>query len=307
MISVVIPIFNNAIWLSSCLQSCMDQGSLLKEVIVIDDHSTDKSWEVIEKWQLKFPNKIKLYRNLRKGANHARNFGFEQSVGQYIQWLDSDDMLLPGKFENQIIPLLNGEADIVYSDWRIDYWEGGAKIKTEEKEHQVYEDFLEEILKDNWTSPNNYLMSRQMAEKLSKGVGWNPNTKVGQDREYFTMAGILGARFKYVPGTFAVYNSQSAGTISGMDFKLRLIHNQILEERFREEINNQRRISKFKKTKYKNILDTHKLKACFYHPKIMLDRPIKFFSVRWSLMHWKMRIPILFIYIFKHFQYFIKH
>ena len=299
-VSVLIPSFNNASWLPACLQSCINQRQLLLEIIVVDDHSTDNSWEILQLWREKYPESIKIFKNPEKGANHARNFAFEQSTGQYIQWLDSDDRLLPGKFEKQIMPLQNSEADIVYSDWQMDFWVDGVLTKSEKKAYQDYPDFLEELIKDNWTSPNNYLMTRAMVQWLAGGIGWNPETKVGQDREYFTMAGIFGARFKYVPGTFAVYNKRLSDTISGMDFKLRLELNQVLEGRFRNEIAKQAWIDPARKRTYLNILNTHKLKACFYHPKIKLDNSISPFSIRWDLMHWKMRLVMPWFYLKEH-------
>lgn len=270
------------------------------EIIIVDDHSSDNSWELLQSWRDKYPKVIKIFKNLQKGANQARNYGFEQSSGQYIQWLDSDDQLLPGKFAAQIVPLQSGEAEIVYSDWRLDSWVEGQLTKSEQKTYKDCPDFLEELIKENWLASHSYLMTREMAKKLAGGIGWNPETKVGQDREYFTMAGILGARFKYVPGTFAVYNKQISGTISGMDFKKRLELNQILEGRFRTEIEKQSWITTEKKKRYLDILDTHKLKACFYHNKIKLDKPISLFTIRWDLMHWKMRWAMLLVYIRVH-------
>ncbi len=246
MVSVLIPNFNNEKWLYSCIESCIGQGELLHEIIFVDDHSADNSLALLNSFVNKYPGKIKISINPKKGANSARDYAFFQSSGKYVQWLDSDDYLLPGKFENQIKPLLNEEADIVYSDWKMNYWIDGELKNQEIKNYKQYPDFLQELLKDNWTSPNNYLMTYEMAERLSGGIGWNPETKVGQDREYFTMAGILGARFQYVPGVYAVYNKQKLGTISGIEFKKRLELNQELENRFRSEINKSRSIAERK-------------------------------------------------------------
>jgi glycosyltransferase involved in cell wall biosynthesis len=302
-VSVLIPNFNNQQWLEQCIESCLAQGSLLKEIIIVDDHSIDDSLKILKDFSIQYPQIIKVFTNPEKGANTARNYAFTQSTGHYIQWLDSDDRLLPGKFDKQIIPLQNGEVDIVYSDWQTDFWNNGQLIKSEQKTYQDYPDFLEELIKDNWTSPNNYLMTSAMAEKLAGGIGWNPETKVGQDREYFTMTGILGARFKYASGTFAIYNRQSSGTISGMDFKERLELNQALEGRFRKEIEKQDWITPARRKKYLGILDTHKLKACFYNSKIKLDRPISPFSICWDLMHWKMRLVMPWVFLRAHVDF----
>lgn len=305
MISIIIPNFNNAYWLPKCIESCLQQRDHLQEIIIVDDHSTDNSLEIIREYVEKYPSIVKLFINPGKGANAARNFGFEQSSGDFIQWLDSDDFLLPGKFDAQLLLLQQQKADIIYSDWLINYWRDGEKYHSEQKKYEDYFDFLLELLKDNWTSPNNYLMNRKTVEMLANGVGWNPETKVGQDREYFTMAGILGAKFQYVPGVFAVYNKQDKGTISGMNFKKRLELNQKLENRFREEIKKSQIIPNQVKKKYLSILDTHLLKACFYHPKIKLNSPINPVKIHWRLMHWKMQLMMPLIYIKKHLQYYL--
>jgi len=306
MISVLIPNFNKAKWIPGCLQSCLEQGSLLYEIIVVDDHSTDESWDILQQWQINHPSVIKIYKNPNKGANNARNFAFSKATGQYIQWLDSDDYLLPEKFENQIIPLQKSEADIVYSDWRLDHYENDILKSSETRMHRQYNDFLEELLKDNWTSPNNYLMCRDIAEKLAGGIGWNPSTQVGQDREYFTMAGILGAQFQYLPGVFAVYNSQKTGTIAGLPFKERLLQNQKLERRFRNEVRDSVYISKNKKKLFINVLHTHKIKACYYNRDISLDESFSLFDIQWDLIHYKMRFPIFMLFFYKYLQFILK-
>lgn len=224
----------------------------------------------------------------------------------YIQWLDSDDYILPEKFVSQVPVLESTGADIVYSDWAINFYRDGKKIKYEHKVSHSYEDYLFELIRDNWTSPNNYLVNRKTAEKLSGGVGWNLSTRVGQDREYFTMAGILGAKFQYVPGTFAVYNKHATGTISGIDFKKRLEENQALEARLRTEILKSNFLSKDKERKYLAILNTDKLKACAYHRRIKLTHPINPFTIAWDHMHWKMRLIMPWIWIKMHFGYWFK-
>ena len=306
MVSVLIPNYSNESWLTSCIESCLAQGDLLHEIIVVDDHSLDGSLQLLKKLSDRYPQIIKVFSNPSKGANSARNFAFSQCTGQHIQWLDGDDFLLPEKFEIQLPPLMRDEADIIYSDWRMDYWSNGERVRSEDKFYKTYPDFLLELIKENWTSPNNYLMNRKTAEQLHNGIGWNPNTKVGQDREYFTLAGILGARFKYVSGTYAVYNKQEQGTISGMEFSQRLVLNQVLEERFRTEILKHQWIPSTQKNEYLDILNTHKLKACFYVESIELSRPINPFRIKWKLMHWKMRLVMPFIFTFKHLEYFVR-
>lgn len=300
-VSVIIPNYNNARWLAGCLNSCLQQ-EYLKEIIVIDDHSTDNSWNLLQKLAVDHPI-LKIYKNPQKGANTARNYGFEKSSGEFIQWLDADDFVLSGKFKAQINSLEKKGGDIAYCDYRLDYYKSNDFQYSEEKIFQHYDDFAAEILKDNWLASHCYLVRREIAEKIANEDGWNPNTKVGQDREYFTMAALIGAKFVYVPGIFAVYNRWSTQTISGIEFKQRLELNQILEKKFREKIVKSS-YNKDVKKKYFNILNTHKIKACYYNSSIQIDQPFSLLKLKWNLIHYKMRIVIPFIYIHKHLNYF---
>ena len=246
-VSVIIPNYNNSRWLHGCLNSVIKQGELVKEIIVVDDCSTDNSVQLLEEFKKKSTKTLKIFTNPGKGANSARNFGFEQSSGDYIQWLDSDDYILEGKFQAQIKELENATADIAYSDFRMDYYNDGSIVSSETKSFDGIDDYLLELIKDYWNVCHSYLITREFAKKLSSGIGWNAETQVAQDREYFTMAGILGACFVYAKGNYAVYNKHSSNTISEMDFQRRLELNQVLEKRFREEIERSDSLTKEKK------------------------------------------------------------
>lgn len=305
LVSVIIPNFNNATLLDRSIDSCLIQGELLKEIIVVDDHSTDDSLAVLEAYQSKFSTKMSWYINPDKGTNSARNFGFSKSQGTYIQWLDSDDFLMPGKFEAQVVSLEKTRKNIAYSDFRIDFYNDSVCYASKINRIGEHEDYLEELLKDHWNASHSYLLTRSMALKMDACMGWNPNTFVGQDREYFTLAGLHGAEFDYVSGVFAVYNKRDKGSISAIEFETRLEQNQLLEERFRLVIEENRSLPVKKKKKYFAILDTHKLKACFYHPEIRLTHAINPFRISWGLMHWKMRLIMPFIYIRKHLEFYL--
>lgn len=293
-VSVIIPNHNNAKWLPLCIESCIVQGEVLREIIVVDDHSTDQSWDVLETFSKNHPELVKIYKNPKKGGNCARNYGFEQSTGKYIQWLDSDDQILPGKFDAQV-QLLEKEpqVDIVYSDWQKDFYDSGKFIGSEKIKYGPYEDFLYELIIDNWTVPCNYLLRRTIAEQLSSGFGWNPETFVGQDREYFNKAAIIGARFRYVPGNFAIYNKWSENSVSKMNFKERLKESYKLELNLKKNIQKQNWITLDDKKKYISILNAQALKATFYDPSFKLDDKFSFNQINWGVIHWKMRIVLI--------------
>ncbi len=304
-VSTLIPNYNNARWLPACLDSVLAQGDRVGEVIVVDDHSTDDSWAVLEGYQKQYPNVVRLFRNPAKGGNAARNHAFAQAGGAYIQWLDADDVLLPGKFAAQVAALEADPAvDIAYSGWRMDFYDeaSGAFVRSQAQPARAYADYLEELLKDNWTSPNNYLLRRPIAEQLHTLPGWNPATRVAQDREYFTLAGLLGARFAYVPGMFAVYRRWSQQSVSGMDFGERLALTLDLEHAFRQRIRASERFTAEQKRRYVALLDTDALKACFYRPSLRLRAPIRPGGWVWSRIHPKMRPIIPLVWLYQHLK-----
>lgn len=301
MVSVLVPNFNNSRWLQSCVESCIAQGELLYEIIIVDDHSTDDSLKVLSVLEDKY-EKLKVFSNPQKGANSARNFAFSKSTGKYIQWLDGDDFLKKGKFKEQVAALEKTGKDIAYSDFQLDYYRDSTCLRTEVRTFEQVEDFLEDLIKDKWNACHSYLLRRSIAEKLDHKLGWNPETKVGQDREYFTLAGILGATFHYVPGVFAIYNKQDKGTISGISFKKRIELNQILENRFRKEIHKSRKIITKTKKRYYRILNTHLIKACYYHKEIKTPHYLSALSLDWSLIHWKMCVVVPFLIMLKNLE-----
>lgn len=311
MVSVIIPNYNNQKWLRTCIESCLAQKEYLKEVIIVDDHSTDQSWSILKKIQTEYPKIIKIFKNPDKGANSARNYGFSKSTGSFIQWLDSDDSILPGKFEAQIKALNEKRADIAYSDWLLDYYVDLKKTSSELKKCKAHDDFLYQLLIDNWKTPNAYLIRRKLASRLADGIGWNPKTIVGQDREYFTMAAILGATFIYVNGTYAVHNSWSKQSISAKySQKKRQEVSISLFKKFRKAIETYEK-DKDKKKHYLKQIDTNILYSLVWVDSQHYNQASKLFRINWKSINglkikFLMLLKIFDVNTFKLANYLIK-
>ena len=285
LVSVIIPNYQCEKWLPLTLDSCLKQKEYVKEIIVVDDFSSDGSWDMLTAYQTKYPELIKIFRNKNKGGNNARNYGYDQSTGEFIQWLDADDQLLPNKFSTQLdVFSRSADTDIVYSDWQLNiYNENGKIVQQEFKQHEQYEDFLFQLLIDNWSAPNNYLIKRAVAEKLRKMNAWNPATPVLQDREYFTLAAIEGARFRYAPGNLSVYNRWSKSSVSNNQSKrstaLQTLLNDFWNKIEVKTENDQR------KHIYRQIILTSKLLDVMSGKKVFIrDKDFKFGNIYWPLV-----------------------
>ena len=290
LVSVIIPNFNGANWIEKTIESCLLQKSFLKEIIVVDDFSTDKSWEIVTKVASFHPNLIFCYRNSVKGGNNARNFGFTKASGMYIQWLDSDDQILPGKLEAQLKEFdRKKDVDIVYSDWYLDtYEENGEIVQREKKQQKAYPDFIEEILKNNWSPPHNYLIRYAFARKLNEINAWNPDTKVGQDREYYSIAALLGAVFSYVQGYFCVYNRWNSSSVSKA--RQQIVNEALfcISVRLKDLTEKQDRNIGDKMGYYVRLIDTTIVLSCAQNFPLNLNPKPSLFKVEWSMIHGKL-------------------
>jgi len=283
-VSVIIPNYQGARWLPLTLDSCLQQ-EFLHEIIVIDDHSADNSWDILKDYQARYPQVVRIFTNPGKGGNPARSYGYSRSTGSFIQWLDADDQLLPGKFARQLEVFRKfPDTDIVYSDWQLDIYDAaGVKIQKEYKKHREYADFLFELLMDNWSAPNNYLLRREAADRLDRLDAWNPGTPVFQDREYFTLAAIEGMRFRYAEGTLSVYNRWSKNSVSQKAGKEEALSR--LLDKFRQRLDASSQYTAGQKKLYSDMIVTAKMMNRLAGGKILLrDRESRPDNVFWPMI-----------------------
>ncbi len=100
MISIIIPIYNQANKINKCLDSILQQSYRNYEVIIVNDGSTDNLSEVLVKYKKEFGNKLELITNQhRHGAPYARNKGFQRSRGEYVLFCDADLILYPNMLQ----------------------------------------------------------------------------------------------------------------------------------------------------------------------------------------------------------------
>ncbi len=91
-VSIIVPVYNSEKYLKDCLDSLVNQTLQEIEIIAIDDASSDKSLEILKEYEMRYPNKIRVYTNFKNlGQGATRNKGIKLATGEYIGFLDSDD------------------------------------------------------------------------------------------------------------------------------------------------------------------------------------------------------------------------
>lgn len=116
LISIIIPSYNRASLLPFTLDSIIGQTYENWECIIVDDGSTDATLQIVKSYTQKH-SRIKIYlrpEHIPKGGNACRNYGFEKSKGDYIQWFDSDDLLVPTALEEKCLAF-EEDTHLVYS------------------------------------------------------------------------------------------------------------------------------------------------------------------------------------------------
>jgi glycosyltransferase involved in cell wall biosynthesis len=212
-VTIIIPNYNNAEWLTECIESCLCQD-YLKEILIIDDHSTDSSWDVLESYKQKYADIIQIYKNPGKGACTARNFGLSMARGTYIQFLDSDDVLGTDKIKRQVECL----EKITLHSLVFGYWGRFSKDIHESIKWQPNDLEASEIF-----TPANWLINEKMVaihawlipKDLIDAAGlWNENLIRNQDGEF--MCRLIGKARSIIfePDTFVYYRTLQHSTIS---------------------------------------------------------------------------------------------
>lgn len=121
-ISIVVPSYNQSEYLEDCLDSCYNQTTPALEIIVVDDGSTDNSLEIANQYMFKeFPfieSPVRVISQVNKGLPSARNTGIMNAKGDYILFLDADDMLKENAIAKITQEIVKTNADVVAPSFR---------------------------------------------------------------------------------------------------------------------------------------------------------------------------------------------
>ena len=130
LVSILMPLYNAEKWVEETIRSCQSQTYTNWELIIVDDGSTDASASIVEKIASSEP-RITLLRQPNSGACVARNLAFCHCKGDYVMYLDADDLISPDKIELQVEALSHADPKAVaICAWEEFYFQPSAKIHT---------------------------------------------------------------------------------------------------------------------------------------------------------------------------------
>jgi glycosyltransferase involved in cell wall biosynthesis len=205
LVSIIIPVFNAEKYLAVTIQSAIDQTWPDKEIIIIDDGSTDDSLAIAKTYQ---NNYIKIFSQENKGASAARNYGLQQATGDYIQFLDADDLLNRDKIASQVVQLIQ-YPDHLGLCGTIHFQDGTDPLSYPLKHEWLSEgsddpaDFLIKLYGGDligaeyggMVQPNAWLTPRHLIEKAGF---WNETKNPDDDGEFFCRVILASKGIKYL-------------------------------------------------------------------------------------------------------------
>src|SRR2546427_300879 len=196
LVSNLIPAYNAEEWIADTLKSAIGQTWERKEVIVVDDGSTDQTLAIARQFA---SERVSIVTQNNQGAAAARNRAFSVSQGDYIQWLDADDLLAPDKVARQMeaVDQCRSKRTLLSSAWgRFMYRPHRANFVSTALwcDLTPVEWLFRKLGQNVWMQTATWLVSRELTEAAGP---WNTQLWVDNDGEYFcrVLLGSDGTRF----------------------------------------------------------------------------------------------------------------
>jgi len=214
LVSIIIPAYNSERWIKATIESAIAQTYKNKEIIVVDDGSTDKTYNIAKMYESKI---LKVLSQKNSGACVARNKAMSIAQGDFIQWLDSDDILDPHKIQIQLNESdRDPQSKVLHSSaWGYFYYnirrakfQANSLWKTLTATDWIVTRFNEGV----YLPPITWLVSRKLTEV--SGL-WNDNLLRDQDGEYFCRVIAKSELVLFHPKAISYYRKGNFSSISG--------------------------------------------------------------------------------------------
>jgi glycosyltransferase involved in cell wall biosynthesis len=209
LVSILIPAYNAEEWIADTIRSAVAQTWQPKEIIIVDDGSSDRTAEVSRRFA---SNEVTVVSIKNQGAAAARNHALQLSRGDYIQWLDADDLLAPDKIERQLAAL--GESDsprvLLSAPWaNFNYRTHRAHFVSTSLCHDLSPvDWLLRKMSENLHMQTaTWLTSRELADSAGP---WDTRLISDDDGEYYCRVLMASKGTRFVPEAKVFYRITSS-------------------------------------------------------------------------------------------------
>ena len=185
LVSILIPAFNSEKWIGACIESALAQTWPRTEIIIVDDGSQDSTLEIARCYA---STNVKVTTQSNRGASAARNHALSLAQGDYIQWLDADDLLAPDTIARKVNGAEPGRNSrvLLSGAWSMFFH---CPERAQFSPHSLWQDLdpldwlLRRANENVWMAINSWLVRRKLTELAGP---WNENLSPDDDGEYFS-------------------------------------------------------------------------------------------------------------------------
>jgi glycosyltransferase involved in cell wall biosynthesis len=233
LVSILIPAYNAERYISVTIKSALAQTWARKEIIIVDDDSRDDTVRIAR--QFSSPT-VSIVTQPNSGASVARNKAFSLCQGDFIQWLDADDLLAPQKLNDQIRAWQesSGKRDLLSTGW-------GYFVCRREKAQFTPSSLWQDLSPMEWLHlkfTTNHFMQTSVwlvSRELTNAAGpWNERLTLDDDGEYFCRVVLASERVRFIPGNNVFYR-KGASSLSVIGHSNKKMESQLLSIRLQAD------------------------------------------------------------------------
>jgi glycosyltransferase involved in cell wall biosynthesis len=226
LVSILIPAYNAERWIDDTINSALSQTWGNKEIIIVDDGSKDCTLSAAKKFAGK---NVFVTTQANQGAAAARNHAFAMAQGDYIQWLDADDLLAPDKIERQLaVAIASDSKRTLFSSAWGSFMHRTSKAKFTPTplwcDLSPIEWMVRKIGQDLSMQTMAWLVSRELTEAAGP---WNTNLLGDDDGEYFFRVAKVSDGVRFIPEARSFYR-RAGFSLSHVGFSQKKIEAQFL-------------------------------------------------------------------------------
>lgn len=216
LVSVIIPVFNAVAYLPATLDTVLAQTYGHLEIVLVDDGSTDHTRELIER---DYPDRrIHWLAQGNAGPAAARNYGFRHAQGEYIKFLDADDLINPEMIAQQLECALQDQQAIISAQWGRFYQDDISSFRLNPESCWQTLPPLDWICRSwektaSMTTPGIFLIPRQLIEKAGP---WDEALTLLDDTEYFARTILQSSQVVFSSGSTLYYRSGLSQNVSSI-------------------------------------------------------------------------------------------
>ena len=213
LVSILIPAYNSQEWISESIESALAQTWAKKEIVIVDDGSKDQTLAIAKRYESKG---VKVATQPNQGAAAARNTAFDLAQGDYIQWLDADDVMDPRKIEFQARRIHDGisKRTLLSGAWgHFIYRKSKARFTPSLLWNDLspVEWLIRKMGNNLHMQTDNWLVSRELTEAAGP---WDVRLFRDNDGEYFCRVILASDGVQFVPEAKSYYRNAGFKSIS---------------------------------------------------------------------------------------------